>query len=253
MFLTQKSNPGNPDHFWLKLVCTGAVFVIVSFTWTITFAGLVSVPLIQQPLWRAIALLWGFLLIAIVALQTLLLRHIRSIPSEDRWQKSRLVKIQEQANPLREDDIWNALKEHVSLSAPQIVAALELPFQRMGVRTEDYRQEIEDAIHTLYHRNADQQAFSLCLHRLLQAAKQNWTSLAAFSPREREILELLLQNVSYKEMSCRLYVSTSTIKTHVYHIFQKLDISNREEAICLIRERGWFFINEPRDFSPTNK
>ncbi len=122
----------------------------------------------------------------------------------------------------------------------------------MGVHTENYRQEIEAAVNALYDRDADYQAFSFCLHHLLQAAKQNWTGLAAFSPREREILELLLQNMTYKEMGSRLHVSISTIKTHVYHVFQKLGISNREEAICLIRERGWFFVNE-RDLLPANK
>jgi ATP/maltotriose-dependent transcriptional regulator MalT len=169
---------------------------------------------------------------------------MRSLPLRFQRQKSRLVTTQEQLAALPDDDIFNALKGRISLKVGQLAAAFELPFQNMGVRTADYRQEIEEAIHALYRHDADQQTFALCLDRLLQAAKQNWTSLAAFSPREREILELLLQNISYREMSSRLHVSMSTIKTHVYHVFQKLEISNREEAICLIRERGWFFVNE---------
>jgi DNA-binding CsgD family transcriptional regulator len=252
MFLTRKSDSHNSDHFWLSLVRTGSIFAIITFAWVVILAGLLGITLIQRPLWWITVPMWGFLLIFTAAIQILYLWYMRSVPLWAPGLKSRLVQIPEQAKSLQEDDVWNVLKELSSLRVSQIATAFELPFQRIGVHTEDYRQEIEEAINALYSRDTDQQAFALCLHRLLQVAQQNWTDLAAFSPREREILELLLQNISYKEMGSRLHVSISTIKTHVYHVFQKLDTSNREEAIRLIRERGWFFIHE-RDCTNQNK
>lgn len=234
----------------------GAVFVIIAFACTIILSGLISTDLIQQPLWWITTLLWGFFIIFVATLQRLHLSYMKSIPSLVHRQPGRLSRREEQEKPLslQAEDVWKIVKEYYPRRFPQVVEAFELPFQHMGVHIEDYHQEIEEAINTLYRFDADQQTISFCLHRLLQAAKQNWTGLAVFSPREREILELLLQSISYKEMSLRLHVSTSTIKTHVYHIFQKLEVSNREEAVSFIRERGWFSLNEgnKRDGLPKN-
>lgn len=241
MFFTGKRAPEDFDHFWLSLMRTGSVFVITTLSWAIVPAGLLSVTLIQRPVWWITALCWGLFLPFPVVLH---LWYIRSIPAWTQQHKKRfLTKSQESVQPLQVANV-QVLQDYSASRTSQVAAAFEQPFQRMGVRTEDYRQEIEAAINALYTLEVDQRSFSLCLHLLLQAAKQNWISLAAFSPREREILELLLQNLSYKEMSSRLHVSINTVRTHVYHIFQKLDISTRKEAISLIRERGWFLIND---------
>lgn len=252
MFLTSKHGPGNSNHFWHSFVRTGSVFAMVTFVLMIILAVLLSITLIEHLLGWVTILIWGPLFLFAMAFQILHLWYMRSTSFRSQKQKTRFVPIQEQPAILPEANVLDVSKEQISLKTAQITAAFEIPFQNMGVRTENYRQEIEEAINTLYRHNVDQQAFSLCLYHLLQAAKQSWAGLAEFSPREREILELLLQNISYKEMSRRLHVSISTIKTHVYHVFQKLDISNREEAICLIRERGWFFENEC-DLPPMNK
>jgi DNA-binding CsgD family transcriptional regulator len=249
MFFTSESASEDFDHFWLSLMRTGSVFVIMTLSWTTILAGLLCLTLIQQPVWWITALRWGGFFLFLIVLHVW---YIRSIPTWMQKHKKRfLIRSQEQVQSLQAADV-HSLQDYLSSRTSQVAAAFELPFQRMGVRTENYRQEIEAAINALYTHEADQQSFSLCLHLLLQAAKQNWIDLAAFSPREREILELLLQNISYKEMSSRLHVSISTVKTHIYHIFQKLDISTREEAISLIRERGWFLMNE-RDLVSARK
>jgi DNA-binding CsgD family transcriptional regulator len=223
----------------------GSIFAITAFAWMAMLTGLVSASFIQQPLWWVLVLLWTALIILVATVQMVYVYHPYRLPLFDRLHKRALTgpslpEVLQKA----ELAVKNA-GDSLPLMAPQIIAAFELPFQHMGVRTQEYRKDIEGAVRALYCApNFDKQALSDCLQVLLLAAKQNWTGLAAFSPREREILELLPQNISYKEMSCRLHVSTSTIKTHIYHIFQKLDISNREEAISLIRERGWFLIQE---------
>ncbi|HEY1351803.1 MAG TPA: helix-turn-helix transcriptional regulator [Ktedonobacteraceae bacterium] len=219
----------------------GAIFVITAFAWTAMLTGLLGTTLIQQPLWWVLVLLWTALIILAATVQMLLFSHPYRLPFLDRLHRKPALP---EATPRAELAIKNATDPLPAIT-PQVIAAFELPFQHMGVRTQEYRQDIEKAVQALYGTpNADRQALSECLRLLLLAAKQNWTGLAVFSPREREILELLPQNISYKEMSCRLHVSTSTIKTHIYHIFQKLDISNREQAIMLIRERGWFLLQE---------
>lgn len=60
------------------------------------------------------------------------------------------------------------------------------------------------------------------------------TSLIAeleLSKRELEILSLLAQGHSNQEIAARLFVSLSTVKTHLQNIFQKLDVKRRTQAV----------------------
>lgn len=56
-------------------------------------------------------------------------------------------------------------------------------------------------------------------------------NLEALSNREREILELLAKGMLYKEISTRLGIAQETVRKHVYHIYEKLHVSNRVEAV----------------------
>ena len=54
------------------------------------------------------------------------------------------------------------------------------------------------------------------------------------TPRERELTELIYAGKSNKEIAESLFLSESTVKTHIYNIFRKLDVKNRVEVICVI-------------------
>ncbi len=56
-------------------------------------------------------------------------------------------------------------------------------------------------------------------------------SLEVLSKREKEILEMLSKGLLYKEIADQLYISSETVKKHVYHIYEKLHVSNRVEAV----------------------
>lgn len=51
------------------------------------------------------------------------------------------------------------------------------------------------------------------------------------SRRERDVLDLLCEGRSYKEMARRLYVSQNTIRFHLKNIYKKLQVSSRHEAV----------------------
>ena len=51
------------------------------------------------------------------------------------------------------------------------------------------------------------------------------------SKRELEILGLLAQGHSNQEIAAKLFVSLSTVKTHLQNLFQKLDVKRRTQAI----------------------
>jgi len=56
-------------------------------------------------------------------------------------------------------------------------------------------------------------------------------TLNLLSNREKEILELLAKGMLYKEIAASLYISQETVRKHVYHIYEKLHVNNRVEAI----------------------
>jgi DNA-binding NarL/FixJ family response regulator len=51
------------------------------------------------------------------------------------------------------------------------------------------------------------------------------------SPRQREIIDLLVHGKSNKEMADELDLSSDTIKAHLQHIFRKIGVSSRLEAV----------------------
>jgi DNA-binding NarL/FixJ family response regulator len=49
--------------------------------------------------------------------------------------------------------------------------------------------------------------------------------------REKEILELLSKGLMYKEIASQTFLSPETVRKHVYHIYEKLHVSNRVAAV----------------------
>ena len=58
------------------------------------------------------------------------------------------------------------------------------------------------------------------------------------TPRETEVLRQIVLGVSNHTIAERLVISESTVKTHIYHIFAKMEVSNRTEAAARSRELG---------------
>lgn len=54
--------------------------------------------------------------------------------------------------------------------------------------------------------------------------------------REYEVLDLIARGMSNREIADKLFVSTSTIKTHTSNLFMKLDASRRTQAISRAKE-----------------
>lgn len=59
----------------------------------------------------------------------------------------------------------------------------------------------------------------------------------ALSPRETEILEVLATGATNREAAKRLFISESTVKTHLVHLYEKLGVESRTAALRVARER----------------
>jgi NarL family two-component system response regulator LiaR len=59
------------------------------------------------------------------------------------------------------------------------------------------------------------------------------------TPREREVVALMVEGLSNPEIAARLVVSRSTAKAHVSNILSKLGVSSRAEAISVVLRQSW--------------
>ena len=62
--------------------------------------------------------------------------------------------------------------------------------------------------------------------------------LDELSERELEVFRLIAQGLSNAEIGDRLFIGETTVKTHVTHIFQKLDLRDRVQAVVLAYQTG---------------
>ena len=58
------------------------------------------------------------------------------------------------------------------------------------------------------------------------------------SPREHEVLVLIANGHSYREIADKLSISLSTVKTHASNLFSKMDVQRRTQAILLAQKSG---------------
>jgi len=78
----------------------------------------------------------------------------------------------------------------------------------------------------------------LCTSQRKEHSKNDLVS--CLTQREEEVLELLAQGITYKGVAKQLFISPTTVKTHVNNIFQKLQVNDRTQAVV-------YAINKKKD------
>ena len=71
-----------------------------------------------------------------------------------------------------------------------------------------------------------------------KSVQQPQKSFFDLTAREKEILQLLVQGLLYKEIGSKLSISPNTAKKHVINIYNKLHVNSRAQALHLAYEKG---------------
>lgn len=71
----------------------------------------------------------------------------------------------------------------------------------------------------------------------LAAERHTWPGQGRLTPREREILDLIEQGMSNKEIARLLFIEVRTVKNHVHNLLEKLKVRRRGEAAAMLRTR----------------
>jgi len=59
------------------------------------------------------------------------------------------------------------------------------------------------------------------------------------SPREYEVLTLLVRGYNNRQIATELFIDETTVKTHLHRIFEKLQVRDRTQAAIMAVQRGW--------------
>ncbi len=76
------------------------------------------------------------------------------------------------------------------------------------------------------------------LRRLAARSLVGEGRMRRLTARELEIVELLDEGLSNKEIATRLSIEVATVKNHLHHVFEKLSVTGRAEAAAWLRRRA---------------
>ena len=74
--------------------------------------------------------------------------------------------------------------------------------------------------------------------KFVPAPDPNSTLVEPLSERELEVLQLISEGLSNKEIAQRLYLSVGTVKVHTRNIYGKLGVSSRTQAVAKAQGLG---------------
>jgi|SRR6185437_9240094 len=99
-------------------------------------------------------------------------------------------------------------------------------------------QEIIDAIRSLYFGGAPMSAnIARKVIESFQGHNSHIKDDFRLTTRENEILYSLIEGMSYKKLAEKYFISISTVRTHIRHIYEKLHVNSKSEAVARILKK----------------
>ena len=90
--------------------------------------------------------------------------------------------------------------------------------------------KIIEAIHELYHGGSPMSS-QIARKVITYFKEKTQQGHADLTSKENEVLLLLSKGFLYKELALQLHITLGTVTQHIHHIYEKLHVNNRTEAI----------------------
>lgn len=135
-------------------------------------------------------------------------------------------------------DVLEWIRDHC-----QIKVIIVTTFKRSGYFQRAVRSKVD--AYVLKDRSITELMGTI--HRVIDGGKEYSPELMEsiveeenlLSVREREVLALLAQGLTNKEIASQLYLSDGTVRNYVTSLMIKLDANNRTEAVLIARDKNW--------------
>ena len=101
-------------------------------------------------------------------------------------------------------------------------------------------EEVLEAIRAVHRGESvvEPRVATKLLQRFSQLCRSPAVEAGGLSEREIEVLQLAAEGAGNKAIAARLVIGESTVKTHLIHIFNKLGVKDRTEAVTQAARRG---------------
>ncbi len=126
---------------------------------------------------------------------------------------------------------------------PYIVAALQAGANGYVLKTASPRDLIQ-AVYEVYEGRSvlDPAVAQKLLTRV--ASEGQTPTTPVLTPREKEILTLVAKGYTNKAIAAQLHISDRTVQGHLAHIYEKLQVQNRTEAVMRALSLGWITLDQ---------
>ncbi len=125
---------------------------------------------------------------------------------------------------------------------PYIVAALQAGANGYVLKTASPKDLIR-AVYEVYEGRSvlDPHVAQKLLTRVASEGQPKTTPM--LTPREKEILTLVAKGYTNKAIAAQLHISDRTVQGHLAHIYEKLQVQNRTEAVMRALSLGWITLD----------
>ncbi len=97
----------------------------------------------------------------------------------------------------------------------------------------------EELIHTIYTVSEGKKYFSPAItEKMVNSMAEDQITPQSLSEKQREVLKLIAEGYTTKEIAAQLYISTRTVETHRATIIKKLNVKNTAELIKVAAKSG---------------
>ena len=145
-------------------------------------------------------------------------------------------------------DIEMPLKTGLDVAEELKMSACKVVILTTFARSGYFERAIKAGVHGYLLKDSPSEELADSLRNIMSGRRiyaaelvdEAYSEANPLTEREKEVIGLIAEGKNTKEIASELFLSNGTVRNYVSVILEKLNVSNRIEAIKQFREKGWF-------------